>query len=111
MPTNFLALEGLLADIAAYAKMQIEQSELTGPHFATYVKLSWYAQSGSPCFADCQNMIDTLQALRDLEDDSEINAFYVAMTAALMDCFPDVEHAPQDIEEIRRLSADLRKVA
>ena len=111
MPTNFLALEALIADIAAFAKTQMESTNLSGPRFGAYVKLSWFGQSGAPCYADCQNIIDALQTLRDCDDSSEIDTFYVAMTAALMECFPDIENVPSDIDGIRRMSAQLRMVA
>ena len=111
MPAHILALEILVADIAAYAKRQIDNGSLVGPRFAAYVKLSWFGQSGSPCYADCKNMLDALQMLRDLDDDNEVDTFYIAMTAALMDCFPEPEQVLPDINAIRRMSADLRKLA
>ncbi len=111
MPADLLALELLVADIAAYAKHQIENGSLCGPRFAAYVKLSWFGQSGSPCYSDCKNLIDALQILRDLDNDSDVNRFYIAMTAALMECYPQADQAMADFDDIRRMSAELRKVA
>nr|WP_321445320.1 hypothetical protein [uncultured Cohaesibacter sp.] len=111
MPADILALELLVADIAAYAKHQIENGSLCGPRFAAYVKLSWFGQSGSPCYSDCKNLLDALQILRDLDNDSDVNRFYIAMTAVLMECYPQAEQAMTDFDDIRRMSADLRKVA
>lgn len=111
MPADILALEMLVADIAVYAKQQIDNGSLSGPRFAAYVKLSWFGQSGSPCYSDCKNLLDALQVLRDFEDNSEVDTFYIAMTAALMECFPEPDQVLSDIDAIRRMSADLRKVA
>lgn len=111
MPADILALELLVAEIADYAKKQIENGSLCGPRFGAYVKLSWFGQSGSPCYSDCKNLLDALQVLRDLDNDSEVDTFYIAMTAALMDCYPEPDQALSDFDAIRRMSADLRKVA
>ncbi|TLP45527.1 MULTISPECIES: hypothetical protein [Cohaesibacter] len=111
MPSDILALELLVADIAAYAKHQIDNGTLCGPRFAAYVKLAWFGQSGSPCYSDCKNLLDALQILRDLDNDSEVDTFYIAMTAALMECYPEPDQVLSDFDAIRRMSAELRHVA
>ncbi|WP_373237088.1 hypothetical protein [Cohaesibacter celericrescens] len=111
MSSEFLALEALVADIAVFAKKQIDSANLSGPRFGAYVKLAWFGQAGDPCHSDCQNIIDALQLLRDLDDNSEIDTFYVAMTASSMGCFPNIENVPGDFDAIRRMSAQLRHVA
>ncbi|SNY92467.1 hypothetical protein SAMN04515647_2741 [Cohaesibacter sp. ES.047] len=111
MAANTFALEALVADIADYAKQQIESADLSGPRFGAYVKLAWFGQSGSPCYSDCQNLTDALQALRDFDNSGRIDEFYVAMTAASIENFPDIDRVPADFDGIRRMSAALGKVA
>ncbi|WP_319531082.1 hypothetical protein [uncultured Cohaesibacter sp.] len=111
MGTDVFALEALISDIADFAKTQIETSDLSGPRFGSYVKLSWFGQSGTPCYSDCQNLIDALQTLREFDDTGRIDSFYVAMTAALVEYFPDMDNVPADFDAIRRMSAQLGKVA
>ena len=111
MQTDALELELLIADITEFAKKQIESSDLSGPRFGAYVKLSWFGQSGTPCYSDCVNIISALQSLRDLDSNDEIDTFYVAATAALVEYFPEHGHALSDIDAIRDMSAQLAKVA
>ena len=111
MPTDFLALESLVADIAGYANRQIKDGDLSGPRFGAFVKLAWFGQSGDPCYSDCQNIINALQMLRGLDDNSDIDTFYVAITASMVECFPHIEKIPADINDIRTMSARLLRAA
>ena len=65
MSTDLLVLDSLVADIADFAKKQIDEGDLSGPRFGAYVKLAWCTQSGIPCYSDCQNITEALQTLRD----------------------------------------------
>ncbi|WP_316861452.1 hypothetical protein [uncultured Cohaesibacter sp.] len=116
MSAELLVLDSLVADIANYAKLQLFEGNHSGAYFAAYVKLSWSAQSGSPCYTDCQNIIDALGMLRDLKsqddcEDEQIDGYFVAMTSALCEHFPEIDKVPGDIDAIRRMGAALRKVA
>nr|WP_319390131.1 hypothetical protein [uncultured Cohaesibacter sp.] len=111
MSTDLFVLDSLVEDLAAYAKRQLEEGNLSGPRFGAYVKLAWCTQSGTPCYSDCQNIIDALQKLRDLDQDEQLDSFYVAMTAASMETFPRMNTALSDFDAIRRLGASLREVA
>ena len=64
MTKDLFLLDGLVSDIADFAKRQIDEGDLSGPRFGAYVKLAWCTQSGTPCYSDCQNIIDALQKLR-----------------------------------------------
>nr|WP_321462749.1 hypothetical protein [uncultured Cohaesibacter sp.] len=111
MSTDLLILDALVADIADFARKQIEEGDLSGPRFGSYVKLAWCTQSGTPCYSDCQNIIDALQKLRALDDSEEVDNFYVSMTAASMEAFPQTATTLSDFDAIRRMGAALREVA
>ncbi|WP_321338664.1 hypothetical protein [uncultured Cohaesibacter sp.] len=111
MSTDLLVLDSLVDDIAAFAKKQIDYGDLSGPRFGAYVKLAWCTQSGTPCYSDCQNIADALQTLRNLEQNEQVDSFYVAMTAICMEAFPQVNTSPSDFDAIRRMGAALREVA
>ncbi|WP_321449180.1 hypothetical protein [uncultured Cohaesibacter sp.] len=111
MSTDLLVLDSLVADIADFAKKQIDEGDLSGPRFGAYVKLAWCTQSGTPCYSDCQNITEALQTLRDLEQNEQVDSFYVAMTAASMEAFPHVNTPLCDFDAIRRMGAALREVA
>lgn len=104
-------LMALIGRIEAFAKEQLENSDISGPRFGAYVKLSWCAGSGEPCNASCQSILDALKVLRDHDDIEELNEFYVAMTAHMLDSFPDSSQEMASIDHIRKIGSDLAKVA
>lgn len=104
-------LAALISKIETFAKKQLENSDISGPRFGAYVKLSWCAGSGEPCNASCQSIIDALKTLREHDDIEELNEFYVAMTAYMLDCFPDTNEEVASIDHIRKIGNALSKVA
>lgn len=104
-------LMALIREIEAFAKNQLENSDISGPRFGAYVKLSWCAGSGEPCNASCQSIIDALKVLREHDDIEELNAFYVQMTAYMLDCFPDTNDKTASIDHIRKIGNALARVA
>nr|WP_321458092.1 hypothetical protein [uncultured Cohaesibacter sp.] len=111
MSTDLFVLDSLVDDLAEFAKNRIDNGDLSGPRFGAYVKLAWCTQSGTPCYTDCQNILEALQKLRELDDDEEVDNFYVAMTAASMEVFPEAASTFSDFDAIRKMGTALRDVA
>ena len=111
MGKDLLALQALMDDIEAFAKQQLENSDISGPRFGAYVKLAWCTGSGEPCFSSCQSVLDALKILRDLDDVDEVNEFYVSMTARMLEGFPEGGEQLFDMDNIRKMGASLAKVA
>lgn len=111
MGTDMLGLETLIEKIAAFSKDRLENGDISGPRFSAYVKLSWCAGSGEPCFSSCKSILDALQALRDAGDDDETSQLFIAMNAQMTEAFGEVEEPVFDLDTIRQLSAEIAKVA
>lgn len=111
MATQMLALETLLSDIADFAKNEMETGDLSGRRFGALVKLAWCGQSGEPCFSLCESIIEALDILRDSQDNSTIDAFYVAVNAMVLELYPEQSKDSMTIEAIRDMSHALAKVA
>lgn len=111
MSTDLLSLEALIEKIEIFAKDRLENGDISGPRFSAYVKLSWCAGSGEPCYSSCKSILEALQTLRNASDDDETSQLFIAMNAQMNETFGEVEEPVFDLGTIRQLSAQIAKVA
>lgn len=111
MSAKLAGLEALIKEISDYATKQLELGNISGPRYQALLKLIWCGSSGEPCYSTCEAIVEALEKLREVEDDEELNAHFIAITASMLDIFPQGAGKLSDFDELRKISAQIGNVS
>ncbi|HAT86965.1 hypothetical protein [Cohaesibacter gelatinilyticus] len=104
------ALKDLVGSIADYAQAKIDNGDVSGPRYGGLLKMVWCGTSGEPCYTSCQSMIDAMQLLRELDQCEELDGFFIALTATMLEAFPQGGAKLDDFAALRKMSSEIGKV-
>jgi hypothetical protein len=104
------ALKDLVGSIADYAQAKIDNGDVSGPRYGALLKMVWCGTSGEPCYTSCQSMVDAMQLLRELDQCEELDGFFIALTATMLEAFPQGGAKLDDFAALRKMSSEIGKV-
>jgi hypothetical protein len=104
------ALKDLVGSIADYAQAKIDNGDVSGPRYGALLKMVWCGTSGEPCYTSCQSMVDAMQLLRELDQCEELDGFFIALTATMLEAFPKGGAKLDDFAALRKMSSEIGKV-
>ncbi len=104
------ALKDLVGAIADYAQAKIDNGDVSGPRYGALLKMVWCGTSGEPCYTSCQSMVDAMQLLRELDQCEELDGFFIALTAIMLEAFPQGGAKLDDFAALRKMSSEIGKV-
>ncbi|MCT4654763.1 MAG: hypothetical protein N4A65_03015 [Cohaesibacter sp.] len=104
------SLRNLVGQIADFAQQRINDGDISGPRYGALVKMVWCGTSGEPCHASCQSLAEAIEQLRELDSCSELDGFYISLTAKMLEHFPAREDTLDDFAALREMSAQIGKV-